>query len=724
MNELNRTGINPPSYSSETKEPLYLDEKGKKILVLANGVFKLLTGIFINAGIGGASGGSLMPLIMLCGGTGLVSSGLGDIAYALKTPEKITCERFVKQSAISFIAGAAGGGAGIGLNAFVGPSVNSLVLLPLVGAVSSTASNTASTFTEAVIKQDPKVLERLTSEKLIQTVALGAITGVMANATSNIVKEGGQLLLNSSSVNPITKTFIEATTGAASGSVVKMTQNLFNQYTFLKIVESEPEEALIERDTLYVYVKEHAICFLSVNAEGRSLKTYIRQQDEFQINHDQETSFEKLISGLKPKREKELSHQQKEFILKSALQHGHAPVCLLNGVMDAAAIGAVIGLIQAVADRWKTEISQTNESVQATKTTLQDDKGKRIPLKRRFEHLTKTLQEDDQEVHLQQISEENSHLSNRYQENGEEAADEIREFSIQKKQKIEKEPCRPVEVSPQQIEAAQAYVNKASQKYTNLVALSRYTVVDIENEATRIYNDAKNSGYYGSSQAIPYIERKLSDEYGVPMGTITTMLETAYKRTDPDKKVPMPIRYALTEQRNKGFALSQAKENWDQATQRLKNLQEPSCAASEMATLPPTFIQAPDNILELVTNSENLARNQGQENNINVQMRELTIALVGIDHGELYDHVYGIYLEASFKWKADRNQNKPTQYGFLTRVTDLLVNGTSTVPVEVKEEPWYKKALKYVGRKGVQVQTNGSNIQIRPLEHPHKVKRA
>ena len=232
------------------------------------------------------------------------------------------------------------------------------------------------------------------------------------------------------------------------------------------------------------------------------------------------------------------------------------------------------------------------------------------------------------------------------------------------------EACAVTQASPAQIASAQQNVNNASQKVTNLVALSGYSAVDIENKATEIYNDAKNMGYYGAAQAIPYIEQQLSERYGIPMGTLTDSLKVSFSNK-PDKYVPGPIQSALTQLKNNGSAIPLAKQDLDQATQNLQNLKEPKCVPNATPALPQPQPQTPPtfNILEMVTDSENLARISGNEGNVNVQMRILTTRIVGTDHGALYDQVYTVFLNSSFQWEGYNGKDKPTQYGFLTGVT-------------------------------------------------------
>ncbi len=123
------------------------------------------------------------------------------------------------------------------------------------------------------------------------------------------------------------------------------------------------------------------------------------------------------------------------------------------------------------------------------------------------------------------------------------------------------------------------------------------------------------------------------------------------------------------------------------------------------------------NILELVNNSENRARDSGNEGNVFARMRDLTIQLTGTDHGEQYDQTYAAYYQAYIQWAATPGK-KPTQYGFLTNVTDLMVNGASTVPVEMPHQSWYQSTLEFVGSIGIGVQTNGSSVYVGMMNNP------
>ena len=82
-----------------------------QFLAFAAGVAKVTAGVLIAAGTI-ATGGAAAPLVAACGGAGLLSSGIGDMAYALKTKEEeIAAAGYATQSTIGFVAGAAGGGA-------------------------------------------------------------------------------------------------------------------------------------------------------------------------------------------------------------------------------------------------------------------------------------------------------------------------------------------------------------------------------------------------------------------------------------------------------------------------------------------------------------------------------------------------------------------------------------------------------------------------------------
>ncbi|MCE5316262.1 MAG: hypothetical protein LLG04_02730 [Parachlamydia sp.] len=916
-------------------EPYGLQAGGfKKLAALATGAGKIAYGIILAGGsavatvaTGGAAAAPTLPAALT--GAGLLASGFGDMAYAFRTPEEnMSLGNFAAQSAIGFAAGAAGGAAGVGVTAVAGQSLHVLATTALSGAASTAASTTASTVTEAAIKGDAKVLKRLTVKKLATSAAVGVLTGGVSSLTKAGVESGSQYLLNSSTraVSDLAaKTAVGAAAGAASGSAVKITENFINQRTFLQVTYgSKPDDHVIEPGKLYVYIHEHKIHFQSIDEKGRGKITVIKSQDNFLVPFERETQIEKIIDVLNSKGRREFNDKQKKFILESAAKHHHVPLKLLNGVADAAAVGAssgaVIGLTKAAADRVKITASQVKKEVAKEvvkvktpsikrnpsktshitvfkrarlesqtasqkvsksteghflrrKTTTEVKKtenheaerapiaaaaterktsllvGKRIRveesrttegnfLRRRTTHeVKKTEIHDAERIHTVATEKKPSLLfgkrvrveqkedstkvssvatekladrsclkrrvceakpsepdakkpkeavarlaSKTEQKNpisllGKRAKDEnqtatpgesalqskkidqrfspiLKNFRFKAKNKTPSEngkkpygepdksnsgtkakqaPEQPAkkqvlesqkkeagcvvnQATPEQVAAAQKSVDKANQQHANLVTLSTYSPLDFENKATEIYNGAKNQGLYGAD-AIKYIEKTLSDQYGIPMGTLTDSLKAAFI-SKPDKYVPTPIMNALL-QRNNGNAISNAKQDVNNATQILNNLKEPACASPGLTQTQPPVAPPSFNILSLVTDSENVARNTGYENNINVQMRYLTTQLVGTDHGDQYDKVYTAYLDASFKWDAYHGNDKPTQYGFLSSITDLIVNGTTTVPVEVKTKPWYQTALGYVGASGVGFQLNGSGLQVGTMNHPN-----
>jgi hypothetical protein len=675
-----------------------LDGGGKrKLLTFAAGTTKIAVGILAGTVATLGTGGIAAP-IMTCGGTGLLFSGMGDIAYAFKTPEdEITTKGYAIQSTIGFTAGIAGGGTALVANAVaVSQGLNVVATAALSSAASSTVSTAASTATEAAIKQDPTILERLTTEKLVTNAAAGLITGGVSTLSNGLIERGGRLLFNPSShvsVNLVIKTVVGAVAGATSSSAVKITQNLINQQTFLQVkYANKPQAHLIERDKLYVYVEDPIIYFLSIDDEKNEHRiTRIKSQEDLQVGHDQDTSIEELLAILRSNGTKEFSDKQKDFILTIAAKNHHV-LSVWNGVRDAVAIGAstgaVTGFVKGVTDQWQ-------KSSSASKNNLNEKK-------RKFK--SKRAQNEEK-------------ASDKKRARSDDEIDESEDPRIQKKQAIKDEKEEKTCVSSsEQIEAAQQARDKADQKYQNLMALSGYTDVDIENVANNIYNRAKDKHPFNQIEAIKYIEEKASEEYGIPMGTLTHSLIVAYKsKNHKDTNVPNPIIAALIERRNTGSALSLAEKNLYHAKQVLQNLKEHKCELNENEVFSPqTLLSMPSsvNILEMVTDSENEARKQGFENNIYVQMRYLAGRIAGIDHGDLYEQIYKVYFDASFKWEKHHGEDKPTEYGFLTYVTDWLINKESTVPVEVKQTRWYQDLLKSLGEKGVRFQTNGSNLHV------------
>lgn len=279
--------------------------------------------------------------------------------------------------------------------------------------------------------------------------------------------------------------------------------------------------------------------------------------------------------------------------------------------------------------------------------------------------------------------------------------------------------CTIVPRTPAEIATAEKRVESANQKVVYLGALSGYSSIDIENVATQVYNDARNAQRTGALP-VATIEKQLSEKYGIPMGTLTDSLTNAFASRNPDSHVTKRIQEALTAQQTNGNARTIAQQDLDTAKTTLQQIKEPSCEA--VAPSQPTVsVPRPTNILELVNDSENIARQSGLEGNVFVQMRSLATALTGSDHGEQYENAYSSFYQGYAEWQRYRGEDKPTQYGFLTAMTDVLVNGASTVPVESQSRPWYQSALQFAGSNGIGFQINGNNLQLGTMAHPNLV---
>lgn len=743
----------------------------EKLMIIATGTAKIVTGL-----LGGASavatGGATLPLT--CGSAGLVSSGVGDIAYAITTPEEnITMRNYVTQSTVTFIAGAAGGGAGMGVNTAVSQTLNPLMTNTLSGIATSTASFTASTVSEATIKQDVKVLERLTPKKIATHAAVGMLTGGISSISKGAVEGGTGLILGSPSTvaaDLTTKTLVGSMSGAVSSSAVKITENIINLCTYLQVTyETAPKVHLMEPCKLYVYAANDALCFQSINEQGQMILTQMRKHDEVPAGAIWvKIWFDDFMEVLKSKGTKQFTSIQEDRIVLGARAYNHLPRELLNGVKQAATVGAstgaVIGLTKGISDRLqameleyklkkdsgekkpcekkpppikkigknksegslkqKASVKQSKDKLEETTRT----KAGSILGKRVRERITKGPQDLNKRVKTiekldQEKPFEGRNLRGRIvpRLTNAKSKDNRNNFSMRggsstkKQEALEnnhmEEVCTVIQSNPEEIAAAQASVNKANQKHNNLVTLSQYSSIDIENKANEIYNDAKNLGYYSTSQAVPYIEKRLAEDYGIPMGTLTDSLKVAYGGRNVDKHVPNPIQSALSAQKNNGHALTMAEQDISNKTQRLDNLTNPQCVIPNNTNVPQTQpVQNSFNLLEMITDSENVARDVACKDKLNVQMRYITTRIVGTDHGDQYDQTYTQILNASFKWQASTDTNKPTQYGFLTAVADMLINGSSTVPVETDH--------RHSGQYGISFQTNGSNFQVGPYNHP------
>ncbi len=359
-------------YQNQTKLFVVFEQYGlagggiKKFLVAAGGIAKVGIGL-LAGGTAAASGGMLAPLVIASGAGGLVSSGIGDIAYAVKTPEeRIQPKSYMKQSSIGFAAGAVGGGTGIVIGAVTAP-LGSLVGGALSGASSTVSSTAAATVTEAAIVNDPKILRRLTPTKLAKAAAVGVLTGGVSTLSKGAVDRASQLARGSRS-GIASATAIGATAGATSGTAVKITENIINQFDFLKVTyTTAPDPYQIEPGKLYVYAIRNAIYFQSLNHEGRMLLTPIEGQAQLGTIIQQETRFDRLIDVLNSRGTVSLSSEQKQFILAKASSHGHRPAGIFDGVKDAATVGilsgAVTGLTQEISRQSKMEPQKTRRFV-------------------------------------------------------------------------------------------------------------------------------------------------------------------------------------------------------------------------------------------------------------------------------------------------------------------------------------------------------------------------
>lgn len=134
----------------------------KKSTAFAVGSAEIGLGIY-------AAACAVAPLFLTCAGAGLLASGVGSLYYAFKTPEEnVDIKKFIRQSTISFIGGAVGGGIGRAVETIAAPAANLAA-----AAFSSISTTLASATTEAALKRDIKVL---TPENVVKSLLIGLLT--------------------------------------------------------------------------------------------------------------------------------------------------------------------------------------------------------------------------------------------------------------------------------------------------------------------------------------------------------------------------------------------------------------------------------------------------------------------------------------------------------------------------------------------------------------------
>ena len=332
-------------------------------------------GILIGVGFVGATAltGGTAPIIAAA----LVASGASGLAYSYITPEKnINAKDFAKRSAIGAATGGAGGAATLAVTAGIAiatgatatlaattatstaVAVNNAVqisapfIAPLATGAAAAASGTAAgAIAEAVIEDDGTIIQRrITRGGLVRSAAVGAITGGVSTLTQGVVTGNLSNALNSARGNPIAnlgmQTTVSAAAGAASGSAVRITENVLSKFQFLQICyRAVPDAREMVPGKLYVFVHNQAMHFISITAQGQKITTTISRQDQFGLPFDSETRLEELMRILNSDGRSQFNDRQKQFILESAERANHRSLGIFEGVGQAATLGASTGAL-------------------------------------------------------------------------------------------------------------------------------------------------------------------------------------------------------------------------------------------------------------------------------------------------------------------------------------------------------------------------------------------
>lgn len=700
----------------------------KKALSFAAGITKFATGILIGTTAASATVATL-PVVLACTSAGLLATGVGSMYYAIQTPEdKITPQNFLAQSTINFVGGAAGGGAHLA----IGGLVSSTFGAALSAAASSATSTTTATLAEATITNNSKVLKRLTPKKL----ALSAFTGILTSGVSSLARgtvEGAGQLLESPTNKALgitTKTAIGSLGGAASSSAVKLTDNLIKRFNFLKVCyEAIPIPQDMEQGNLYLYLENDTICFLSINAHSKLILTKINKQEDFLISHLQSsgTQFKKIKKILKSKGKKTLGAKQRQFIVESAAMYQHIPDSLMNGICEAAVVGASTGavtaLTSAVTEQWKKQTSSEKSQKQKTENNSakrkRDETKQQRVLKRKIESRSSILLSKGKKPAIKTLEDLKNEVRKR------KILEQLKSQPPEKKAKLSEEStqdkdqdtCVLKQVPPQEILDAEKNESTASQRLINYLTLFNYTPEELWALAVSLHDNTKNAHQYGSN-AIFQIEKEISERFGIPMGTLTSTLQEAFK-SNPDEHVPKRIFGAFAEELKNGTNLKNIQQELDQAKVHLESLKEPSCVIPEYSEPQPH--RPTIDYSQLAIDIQNAATNSGNPGNLNVEMRILSTVFAGADNGNLFNQIYSACYEASVNWNNYSGKDKPTQYGFLVSLIDVITNGKPTVPVEVEHQRWYEKPLEFLGGLGIGFQTDGSNSSIGTMNQPNLV---
>ena len=243
-------------------------------------------------------------------------------------------------------------------------------------------------------------------------------------------------------------------------------------------------------------------------------------------------------------------------------------------------------------------------------------------------------------------------------------------------------------------------------KVGNLKTFANSSAQNKYDYAEEIYNGVKDSR---TTTPVHTAELLLQEKYGIPVGTATKTLEEVYSSGNLDKHVPRRIRDIIQGALNDGNVLSALQQDLKNNQNILDQLKQPNC---QSVSLPPqpTATALPSNPAELA----NWAIDHGGDL-MPQRFRYLATLFTGTDHGDNYSKVYNTFYDDYLIWASTPAGNgKPTEHGFLTSVIDVMMYGTTTVPIERDNRSGQTYSI------GVQYNFGGAttDVQVGTMNNP------
>lgn len=467
-----------------------------------------------------------------------------------------------------------------------------------------------------------------------------------------------------------------------------------------------------------------------------------------------QANLESIKAVLRSNNNMSLSKDLRGTISIIASKYGHVPVSLMHDVQDAAAVGAATGAViaatnacldhaekakrkeeeQKEAERKETERKAAEkkeaERIEAERKAAEQKEAERILAERKAaekKEAERILAERKEAEQKEAERIENERMEAEEHERKRHADEEDRRV---KKIKTE-DTCVLETGAPDQITAAQKSLADANQKLNNAYTLAGYTVVDMENVGTGLFDDFPKKGIYGYQNRIDYIEAELYRRFAVPVGCCSDSLKNVLLSHDARDNVGLCVKDMLKDWQGKGSGIAQAQAEVNRAKANLDYLQQPHCAPVASTPVDTTSALQSINILELVNNAEYLADKANAPKNPFLMMRHICLVVCGSDTGECFNDAYLAAKKAYYEYERMPNgKDKPTQYGFMTQLA-MAFTGQTNVPVEMTELSPLQKVLhsinkvnKYTGTPitlGIGVVTNGSNLQMGSMDYPRAV---